>query len=96
MGFNININTILRSDNYASLEVGKSYTFQKDSPSLLADTIQIWLTKKDWTPLAEIMVTSQTRQAEKTTGTFEVMYIYTEAEQEVLKQIFERMYGWVN
>jgi len=94
MGFKININTILRQEINDSLEVGKEYPFKKEELCLLTDDIQIWLTKKDWTALAEIKVTSQKREDGQTTGTFIVKHIYKGEEQSKLTTIFRRMYGW--
>lgn len=93
MGIKLNINYILRQDMEEPLEKGKEYPFEK-SLSYLADDIKIWLTKKDWTPLAEIQITSQTRKKRKTTGTFRVEHVYSETEKKMLKKIFLRMYGW--
>lgn len=94
MGFKLNINNILRQDIKESLEVGKEYEFEKEGSNLIADDIQIWLTKKDWTPLANIQVISQTREKDKTKGKYLIKYLYSGNEQEVLKKVFERMYGW--
>jgi len=94
MGFKINVNNILRHEISEPLVEGKEYRFEKDELSLLADDIQIWLTKKDWTALAEIQVTSQERKDRKTTGTFVVKHIYEGDEQQALTAIFRRMYGW--
>lgn len=94
MGFKLNINNILRSDDYGTLEIGKEYDFKKESLSLLADDIQIWLTKKDWTPLADIQVTSQTREGDQTVGKFVVKHVYESQEKTTLKEVFRRMYGW--
>jgi hypothetical protein len=93
MGFNITINQILRSDDYAELQVGKEYTFEKDGDRIFADTLPIWLTKKDWTALAEIQITSQTREDEKIFGKFKVMHIYEGDEQKFITEIFKRMYA---
>lgn len=92
MGFKINVNNILRYE-IEPLKVGEEYPFKKDGLSLLADDIQIWLTKKDWTALAEIQVTSQQRKEGKTTGTFVVMHVYQQDEQQALTAVFRRMYG---
>lgn len=94
MGFKLNINNILRQDIKELLEVGKQYPFEKSELTILADDIQIWLTKKDWTVLADIQVISQTRKNGKTTGAFVVKYIYKGEEQQNLTKIFRRMYGW--
>jgi hypothetical protein len=94
MGFKLNINNILRQDEYLDLEIGKEYPYTKDELCIIADDIQIWLTKKDWTVLADVLVTSQTRVNGKTTGTFIVKYIYTGEEQATLTEVFRRMYGW--
>lgn len=94
MGFKLNINNILRQDTIDLLEVGKEYTFEKEGLVIIADDIQIWLTKKDWTVLADIQVTSQKRSQNKTTGTYIVKYLYEGDEQMQLTNIFRRMYGW--
>lgn len=93
MGFTINVNNILRSDFSGALEVGQSYSFEKEL-SLLADDIQIWLTKKDWTAVGEILITEQTRREGKTVGKFVVKHLYSEQESAALTAIFRRMYGW--
>ena len=89
----MNVNWILRQDFIKPLKEGKEYSFEKDL-CILGDDIQIWLTKKDWTPLAEIQITSQTRENGKTKGTFRVEHLCTDSEQKTLKKIFIRMYGW--
>lgn len=94
MGFKLNINNILRQDIPEPLEVGKEYPFEKSELTIIADDIQIWLTKKDWTVLADIQITGQTRKGGKTSGTFVIKYLYEGNEQEALTNIFRRMYGW--
>ena len=94
MGFKLNINNILRQDIAEKLEVGREYQFEKGELTIIADDIQIWLTKKDWTVLADIQITSQERKANKTFGTYVVKYIYQDKEQEILTNIFRRMYWW--
>lgn len=94
MGFTINANCILRYEISEPLEVGKEYSFEKDGLNLIADDIQIWLARKDWTALADIQITSQQRKDNKTTGTFIIKYLYQNEEQRVLTAIFRRMYGW--
>lgn len=94
MGFKINVNNILRYELSEVIEEEKEYSFEKEELSLLADDIQIWLTKKDWTALAEILITSQTRKDGKTIGTFVVKHIYSLEESETLTSVFRRMYGW--
>ena len=93
MGFMINVNNILRSDFSGELQVGQEYSFEKEL-SELADDIQIWLTKKDWTAVGEILITEQTRINGKTLGKFQVKYLYTPEESAALTKIFRRMYGW--
>jgi len=46
MGFKLNINNILRQDISEPLEVDKEYPFEKAELTIIADNIQIWLTKK--------------------------------------------------
>ena len=72
MGFKLNVNNILRQDVEEKLEVSKEYKFEKAGLVIIADDIQIWLTKKDWTVLADIQITSQKRENNKTVGTNEI------------------------
>jgi len=94
MGFKINVNNILRYDVTEPLEVGMEYSFEKEGLSLLADDLQVWLAKQDWTALAEIQITSQQRKDGKTSGTFAVKHLYEGQEQQLLTDVFKRMYGW--
>lgn len=94
MGFKLNINNILRYELKEELKVGGEYQFEKDELCVLADDIQIWLTKKDWTAIADIQVIAQQRKDGKTTGSFIVKHIYQGQEQEQLTTVFRRMYGW--
>ena len=93
MGFKLSINNILRSEVAGELRVGQEYAFSKEL-SVLADDIQIWLTKRDWTAVAEIQITSQTRSNGRTVGQFVVKHVYTPEESAVLTAVFRRMYGW--
>lgn len=94
MGIELHINTILRSDEPYKLKVGGEYDFLKEGKHIFADNMPIWLTKKDWTALAEIEVLSQSRDQKKTTAKFKVRYIYKPGgeEQKALTEIFRRMY----
>lgn len=94
MGFKAEFNTIIRTDDIPNPEVGKVYDFEKEGSRIFTDNIQIWLTRQDWTALAEIQVIEQTRKDGVTKGKFEVKYVYDEEEQKVLTEIFKRMYGW--
>lgn len=94
MGTKINVNTILRQDVSTLPEVGKEYPFEKDSLAFFADDIQVWLTKRDWTAVAEIQITSQQRADGKTSGTYVVKHVYSEDEARRMTEVFTRMYGW--
>ena len=61
MGFHIEINSILRSDEPYALERGRVHPFGKDGSRIFFDDIPIWLAKGDWTALAEIRVLTQSR-----------------------------------
>jgi uncharacterized protein (DUF952 family) len=93
MGFHIEINSILRSDETYSLEREKEYPFRKDGSRIFFDDIPIWLTKGDWTALAEIRVTSQSRTPAGVEGAFRVLHVYDGEEQKALTFIFRRMYA---
>ena len=94
MGLNLNINYILRTDQNFDIKIGKTYKYTKEGLHFITDTIPIWLTKKDWTPLAEIIITSQSRKDNETKIEFKVLYIYNLEEQKLLHNILLRMYGW--
>lgn len=93
MGFKVEINSILRFDEHLDLKIGEIYPFEKSGSRIFFDDIPIWLTKMDWTALAEIKVVTQTRLANKVSGEFQVLHIYTEEEQAVLTKIFLRMFN---
>ena len=93
MGFTIEINSILRSDDDFDLSVGAGNAFEKDGSRVFFDNIPIWLTRSDWTALAEIKVVTQTRANGGVTGTFQITYAYEGAEQAVVTEVFRRMYG---
>jgi len=94
MGFKVEFNSILRTDDFQNVEVGKEYPFQKEGSRIYFDDIPIWLLKNDWTALAEIQIMSQKRKDNKVEGTFKVNYLYTGEEQKVMTEMFKRMYGW--
>ncbi len=94
MGFKVEFNNILRLDDNPTVDVGKEYSFEIEGSRIYADDIQIWLTKKNWTVLAEIKITTQTRSENKISGKFKVIYLYSGEEQKMLTDVFKRMYGW--
>ncbi|MCA9185232.1 MAG: DUF952 domain-containing protein [Pirellulaceae bacterium] len=93
MGFHVELNSILRSDAYGDLTIGQELLFEKTGSRVFFDDIPIWLTRSDWTALAEIQVTQQTRTAESVTGRFAVQHVYQGEEQQRLTAIFRRMYA---
>jgi hypothetical protein len=96
MGFKVEFNSILRTDNIPSkIEVGKEYSFEMEGSRIYFDDIPIWLLKKDWTAVAEIQIISQQRGGGVfKTGIFKVLYIYSSKESVELTKVFRRMYGW--
>lgn len=92
MGFHVEINSILRSDEYTDLKVGEVYTFKKSGSRVFFDDIPVWLTQSDWTALAEIQVVTQTRTTEEIKGEFKVLYRYSGKEQQRVTEMFRRMY----
>jgi hypothetical protein len=93
MGFKVEINSILRSDEYSALKVGATYPFEKTGSRVFFDDIPIWLTRMDWTALAEIQVISQKRSSGNVSGEFRVLHIYEADEQKPLTGVFVRMYA---
>lgn len=93
MGFHVEINSILRSDLYATINRGDVLPFIKQGSRIFFDDIPIWLTRSDWTALAEIRVLSQTRTADSVKGDFEVLHVYEGNEQHLLTDTFRRMYA---
>lgn len=96
MGFHVEINSILRSDDYTDLKVGEVYSFEKSGSRVFFDNIPVWVTKSDWTAQAEISIVSQTKTPEKLTGQFRVDYIYEGEEQQAVTNLFIRMYGGIS
>ena len=93
MGFHVEINSILRSDSYATINRGDVLPFIKQGSRIFFDDIPIWLTRSDWTALAEIQILSQTRSGQSVEGDFEVLHVYEGNEQRQLTEIFRRMYA---
>ena len=96
MGFKINVNSMLRSDNYPELLLGKIYSFEKAETDVYFDNVPVWLTRNDWSAQAEISIISQTLENNTLQGTFRVDYIYKEQEQQALTAVFTRMYAGLN
>jgi uncharacterized protein (DUF952 family) len=93
MGFNIEINSILRSDERYQLAKGQAYDFRKIGSRVFFDTLPSWLTRSDWTALAEIQVITQTRTPKEVVGKFVVTYLYQSPEQTVMTDVFRRMFA---
>jgi uncharacterized protein (DUF952 family) len=94
MGFHIELNTILRTEQAYDLAVGGKFDFRKTGSRLFFDDIPIWLTTMDWTALAEIQIVSQSRTAKDVSGAFQVLHVYTGDEQAAVTSIFRRMYSF--
>ncbi|EWH09425.1 hypothetical protein DS2_12864 [Catenovulum agarivorans DS-2] len=93
MGFKIEVNSILRSDEQYDLKVGEIYSFSKQGSRVFFDDIPVWLTDSNWLALAEISIVSQTRENNQLCGQFRVDYIYQGEEQQNITNMFIRMYG---
>jgi uncharacterized protein (DUF952 family) len=93
MGFHVEINSILRSDEPYQLVKGGVYNFEKGGSRVFFDDLPIWLTRMDWTALAEIQVVTQTRTPSKVIGQFRVTYIYPPPEQAAVTEVFRRLYA---
>lgn len=93
MGFRVEINSILRSDEPYQLARGKTFPFEKQGSRVFFDTLPIWLTRSDWTALAEIQIVSQTRTSAGVTGEFVVSYVYTPEDQPAITEVFRRLYA---
>jgi hypothetical protein len=93
MAFPIKIAQVLKINELPiDFKVGGIYEFEKNEGRIFADTFRIWLIGKDWLPLAEIEIVEQTKKQDITKGLYKIMYIYEKKEQEVLQEIFKRMY----
>ncbi len=93
MGFHVEINSILRSDEHVDLKVGETRSFRKSGSRVFFDDIPIWLTRSDWTALAEIQVVSQSRTKSEVKGEFQVLHLYSGEEQQQVTEMFRRMYA---
>lgn len=93
MGFHVELNSILRSDAYDSLARGGVHEFAKMGSRVFFDDIPIWLTRSDWTALAEIFIVAQERINGGVKGTFQVLHVYSPDESAAVTQLFKRMYA---
>lgn len=93
MGFHVEINSILRSDDSYRLARGAENEFKRSGSRVYFDDIPIWLCRSDWTALAEIRVISQTRTSTEIEGRFRVLHVCTREEQNHLTIAFRRMFA---
>jgi uncharacterized protein (DUF952 family) len=93
MGFHVEINSILRTDEPYLLKKGETFPFRKTGSRVFFDTLPIWLVTRDWTALAEILVVKQSRTPLATSGEFVVRHIYTPDEQAPMTAVFRRLYA---
>ncbi len=95
MGFKVEFNNILRTDVFRSkdLNQGERYGFSKAGDRIFMDTLPIWLSRSDWTAIAEIRIVTQTRQGRRVHGEFEVLHVYNTAERRAITRMFRRMFG---
>ncbi len=95
MGFKLEVNSILRTEQNYELKLGSIYPFSKTGSRIFFDDIPVWLTDKNWQVLAEISIVSQTRENDQLTGQFRVDYLYQGEEQSIVSNMFIRMYDGV-
>jgi len=93
MGFHVEINAILRTDEAYSLSRLSEHDFSKDGSRVFMDDIPIWLAKTDWTALAEISIIRQERTPQEVTGRFRVLHVYQGSEQQSMTTTFRRMFA---
>ncbi len=93
MGFHVEINSILRTDELKELARGQTYDFRKTGSRVYFDTLPIWLVRPDWTAVAEIQVVSQSRTPTEVTGKFVVTHLYAGHDQAVMTSVFRRLYA---
>jgi uncharacterized protein (DUF952 family) len=96
MGLKIPNKSVLRSDNYPELLLGKIYSFTEADNEMFTENSPLWLTSSDWEALAEISIISQSVENKNLKGTFRVDYIYQGSEQQTLTSTFIRMYAGLN
>ena len=87
---------ILRSNNYSTLILGNTYSFEENCTQMFIENMPLWLTSNDWTALAEISIVSQSIDKKGIKGTFRVDYIYQGIEQQTLTNTFIRMYAGIS
>jgi len=93
MGFHVEINSILRSDEPYALDRGAEHPFRKEGSRIFFDDIPIWLASSDWTARAEIRVVAQERTPAFVAGTFRVLHAYGGDQQRARTAVFRRMYA---
>lgn len=93
MGFHVEINSILRSDEAYELKRGAVLPFQKSGSRIFFDDIPIFLTGSDWTARAEVRVVEQSRGSDGVQGKFRVLHVHAGDEQKALTIVFRRMFA---
>ncbi|MFT5758771.1 MAG: hypothetical protein ACI9LM_003519 [Alteromonadaceae bacterium] len=86
------MNSILSSDDYRDLTLGKVYNFSIVARQIFSEQSPLWLTNNDHTALAEITMIKQNVVDKILTGTFRVDYIYQEFEQQTVSKMIMRRY----
>ncbi|MBL8827589.1 MAG: DUF952 domain-containing protein [Planctomycetaceae bacterium] len=94
MGFHVELNNILRSDEPETVVEQTVYDFRKTGSRIFFDDIPIWLTRMDWTAIAEIQITRQARTPQAVEGQFRVLHVYSAESQAWLTTVFRRMYSF--
>jgi len=86
------MNSILSSDDYQDLALGKVYNFSIATKQLYSEISPLWLTQNDHTVLAEITILEQNLAEQALTGEFRVDYVYQEDERKIVSQMIMRRY----
>jgi len=96
MNFNLEINSILRTDDYSTLARGKIYPFKRRGSLKFVENTPLWLAYNDWSARAEISIINQSIENGIVEGVFRIDYIYQEDEKKVISRIFDRMFAGLN
>jgi len=84
MGFVVKFNWVLQIQPPASLELLHSYNFQKPGNRVFPLDVPIDLIDLDRTAIAKIRISAFTNESDVTSGTYEVIKVYSDIEKNIL------------
>ncbi len=95
MGFQTEFNWVLKLSpeqglDEASLKAGKTYGFSKEGYRVYPVDMPIDLLNSGWEPVARIIIKESANSAGRTTGRYEVLWMYEGEEKRILAKYWQK------